>query len=99
MFKIMIVEDDINLNKLMTTVLYKKGYEVISKYNASSALDYYYDNVIDLIISDIMMPGMDGFEFAKEVREYDENIPILFVTAKGSFEDKRKGFKTAYLNL
>ena len=92
MFKIMIVEDDISLNKLMTTVLLKSGYEVVSKYNASNALDYYYDNIIDLIVSDIMMPGMDGFEFAEEVRKQDENIPILFVTAKGSFEDKRKGF-------
>ena len=92
MFKLMVVEDDISLNKLMSTVLTKKGYEVIQMYSAVKALDYYYDNVIDLIVSDIMMPGMDGYEFAEEVRKIDVNIPILFVTARGSFEDKSKGY-------
>lgn len=92
MFKLMVVEDDISLNKLMATVLSKKGYEVIQMYDADTALNYYYDNIIDLIVSDIMMPGMDGFEFAEEVRAVDVNIPILFVTAKGSFEDKSKGY-------
>jgi len=92
MFKLMVVEDDLSLNKLMSTILIKKGYEVVSMTNAVNALDYFYDNVIDLIISDIMMPNMDGFEFAKNIREYNDNIPILFVTAKGSFEDKSKGF-------
>ena len=80
MFKLMIVEDDLSLNKLMTTILKKKGYEVISMTNAVDALDYFYDNVIDLIVSDIMMPNMDGFEFAESVREINQNIPILFVT-------------------
>lgn len=93
MFKLMIVEDDISLNKLMATVLTKKGYNVVQMYSGDKALDYYYDNVIDLIISDIMMPGMDGYEFAEEVRKNDENIPILFVTAKGDFEDKSRGYK------
>ena len=60
----MVVEDDKSLNKLMATILAKKGYEVIQMYSAEKALDYYYDNVIDLIVSDIMMPMMDGFEFA-----------------------------------
>lgn len=92
MFKLMVVEDDRSLNKLMATVLTKKGYEVIQMYSAVKALDYYYDNVIDLIVSDIMMPGMDGYEFAEEVRKIDVNIPILFVTARGSFEDKSKGY-------
>ena len=78
MFKLMVVEDDLSLNKLMSTILIKKGYEVVSMTNAVNALDYFYDNVIDLIISDIMMPNMDGFEFAKNIREYNDNIPILF---------------------
>lgn len=92
MFKLMVVEDDLSLNKLMTTILKKKGYDVIYFNNAVNALDYFYDNVIDLIVSDIMMPKMDGFEFAESVRKINVNIPILFVTAKGSFEDKSRGF-------
>ncbi len=92
MFKLMVVEDDISLNKLMTTILKKKGYQVVSMFDAVSALDYFYNNVIDLIVSDIMMPCMDGFEFAQNIRDINQNIPILFVTAKGSFEDKSRGF-------
>ena len=80
------------MKKTTKTILKKKGYEVISMTNAVDALDYFYDNVIDLIVSDIMMPNMDGFEFAESVREINQNIPILFVTAKSAFEDKSRGF-------
>ncbi len=92
MFKLMVVEDDLSLNKLMTTILTKKGYNVVSFDNAVNALDYFYDNVVDLIVSDIMMPRMDGFEFASNVREINKTVPMLFVTAKGAIEDKSKGF-------
>ena len=59
---------------------------------ASEAYDLMYDRIFDLIISDIMMPGIDGFEFAKTVRSLNENIPILFMTARDDFASKQRGY-------
>ena len=82
MFKILIVEDDSELNKSVCTFLNNNGYEAIGCPDAGSAYDALYDNMFDLIISDIMMPEIDGFEFAKTVRSLNEEIPILFMTAR-----------------
>ena len=92
MFKILVVEDDIRLNQLIRTTLSKNGFNVTSAYNGVDALEEVAARVYDLIISDIMMPKMDGYEFAKKVRESNSTMPILFVTAKDKFEDKAKGF-------
>ena len=92
MFSILVVEDDINLNKLITSVLTQNGYKAIACHNADVALEKFSDNYIDLIISDIMMPGKDGYELAQEIRLQNNDIPILFVTAKDSIADKQKGF-------
>lgn len=93
MFKILVVEDDKELNKTVCSFLNHSGYEAIGCLNANSAYDVMYNNVFDLIISDIMMPGVDGFEFARNVRELNENIPILFMTARDDIASKQRGFR------
>lgn len=92
MFNIMIVEDDANQRKLMAAVLEQYGYNVIQAFDGIDALDQLDKKHVDLIILDIMMPRMDGFEFTETLRQARSNIPILMVTAKQSPVDKRKGF-------
>ena len=92
MFSIMIVEDDTNQRKLMQTVLEQYGYNVISASDGIDGLDQLDKKHVDLIILDIMMPKMDGFEFTSTLRQSGCNIPILMVSAKQSPVDKRKGF-------
>ena len=93
MFKILVVEDDKDLNKTVCSFMNHSGYEAIGCLNAEDAYDALTDNIIDLIVSDIMMPGVDGFEFASSVRELNENIPILFMTAKDDIASKQRGFR------
>ena len=92
MFKIIVIDDDINLNFLIAKVLTKNGYEVYQCYNASAAYDVLDKNYIDLIITDIMMPGIDGYQFTESLRNEKIDIPILMITAKEEFKDKVKGF-------
>ena len=92
MFKILVIEDDKELNKTVCLYLNQRGYEAVGVLNANDAYNEMYGNRFELIISDIMMPGIDGYEFAKTVRELDKEIPILFMTARDDFESKRKGF-------
>lgn len=93
MFKILVVEDDRELNRTVCTYLNQNGYDTVGCLGAEEAYDEMYSNVFDLIISDIMMPDIDGFEFAKTVRDLNENIPILFMTARDDFAAKQRGFK------
>lgn len=93
MFKILVVEDDKELNKTVCTFLNHSGYEATGCLNGDDAYDALYDNMYDLIISDIMMPGVDGFEFVKSVRELNEDIPILFMTARDDIASKQRGFR------
>ena len=93
MFKILVVEDDKELNRSVCTFLNQGGYEAAGCLSASDAYDAMYANTFDLIVSDIMMPGIDGFEFAKTVRELDANIPILFMTARDDFASKQRGYR------
>ncbi len=94
MFKLLVVEDDRELNKTVCTYLGQNGYDALGCLGADEAYDAMYGGeVFDLIISDIMMPGTDGFEFAKTVRELDEDIPILFMTARDDFASKQRGFR------
>ena len=92
MFKILVVEDDKELNKTVCSFLNHSGYDAIGCLNAVEAYDALSDNMIDLIISDIMMPGVDGFEFAANVRELNKEIPILFMTARDDMMSKQRGF-------
>lgn len=93
MFQILVVEDDKELNKTVCSFLNHSGYEATGCLNAQDAYDAMYDKMYDLIISDIMMPGIDGFEFAKTVRTLNETIPILFMTARDDFASKQKGYR------
>lgn len=95
MFKLLVVEDDRELNRTVCSYLNQNGYEALGCLNANEAYDAMYGGTIfDLIISDIMMPDIDGFEFAKTVRELDQDIPILFMTARDDFASKQRGFRT-----
>lgn len=93
MFKILVVEDDKELNQSVCSFLNQSGYEATGVLNANDAYDAMYGNTFDLIVSDVMMPGIDGFEFAKTVRGLDENIPILFMTARDDFTSKQRGYR------
>lgn len=93
MFKILVLEDDKDLNRTVCSFLNQSGYEAVGCLNANEAYDTMYGNTFDLIISDIMMPEIDGFEFAKAVRSLNENIPILFMTARDDLASKQKGYR------
>ena len=93
MFKILIVEDDRDLNRTVCAFLNRSGYEATGCLNATDAYDAMYDTMFDLVVSDIMMPGIDGFEFAENVRALNENIPILFMTARDDIASKQRGFR------
>ena len=93
MFKILVVEDDQDLNRTVCAFLNHSGYEAVGCLDAASAYDAMYADLFDLIVSDIMMPGIDGFEFARTVRELNAQIPILFMTARDDFAAKQRGFR------
>lgn len=93
MFKILVVDDDKELMKSVCSFLNQSGYEAKGCLSAEDAYDVMYENVFDLIVSDIMMPDIDGFEFVKTVREINEEIPILFMTARDDFAAKQKGYR------
>ena len=93
MFKILVVEDDRELNKTVCSFLNHSGYEAVGCLSANEAYDAMYANMFDLIVSDIMMPDIDGFEFARTVRELNNDIPILFMTARDDIASKQRGFR------
>jgi len=92
MFNILVVEDDKNLRKLITTYLQRNKYNTYEATNGEEALNVLDQSYIDLIVSDIMMPKMDGYELIKSLREAKYDVPILIITAKSEIEDKKEGF-------
>lgn len=92
MFKILVVEDDKELRRLFCQILTRSGYSALGAEGADAALALLEHEFVDLIITDVMMPGMDGFSFVKLLREGGSNLPILCITAKDRFEDKQEGF-------
>ena len=92
MFHILVVEDDTNARKLMKAVLERAEYSVLTATNGEEALSLLDSNHVDLILLDIMMPGMDGYTLVSELRAAGSTIPVLMVTAKQLPADKRKGF-------
>lgn len=93
MIHILVVDDDQTLNRAICTYLTDVGFEAKGVLNAQDAYDAMYGALYDLIISDIMMPKVDGFEFAESVRRVNRQIPILFVSAKDDLPSKQKGFR------
>lgn len=92
MIHILVVDDDKNLNQTVCTYLNDCGFEAKGVLSATEAYDEMYNTLYELIISDIMMPEIDGFEFAETVRQVNRQIPILFMSAKDDLPSKRKGF-------
>lgn len=92
MVRILVAEDDRNANKLICAVLRKAGYEPLPAANGEEALDVLETNHVDMLISDVMMPRMDGMELTRQLREAGYDLPILMLTAKQMQEDKRAGF-------
>jgi len=93
MFQILVVEDDKDLNRTVCAFLNARGYQATGCLNAEDAYDAMYANMFDLIVSDIMMPGTDGFAFAKNVRDLNQEVPILFMTARDDIASKQRGFR------
>ena len=87
------MEDDKDLNRTVCDFLNRSGYETVGCLDANDAYNAMYTNTFDLIISDIMMPQIDGYEFAKTVRSLNENIPILFMTARDDFASMQRGYR------
>ncbi len=93
MVNILVVEDDAKLNQTVCTYLNDSGFRAKGCLNANDAYEEMYNNIYQLIISDIMMPRIDGFEFAETVRKVNKQIPILFMSAKDDLPSKQKGFQ------
>ncbi len=93
MFKILLAEDDKHTSKLMSIILKNNGYDVLPAYDGEQALNLFFNHHFDLIVLDIMMPVIDGYEVARQIRAIDESIPLLITTAKNLPEDKRMGFQ------
>lgn len=93
MFKILVVEDDRDLNRSVCAFLRGNGYDAVGCFCATDAYDAMYENVFDLLISDIMMPDIDGFELVRTVRSLNEEIPILFMTARDDIASKQRGYR------
>ena len=93
MINILVVEDDVQLNRIVCTYLNDSGFQAKGCLNANDAYEEMYNNMYEMIISDIMMPKIDGFEFARTVRQVNKTIPILFMSAKDDLPSKQKGFQ------
>lgn len=93
MINILVLDDDAKLNQTICTYLNDSGFNAKGCLNANDAYDEMYNNLYELIISDIMMPEIDGFEFAETVRAINKRIPILFMSAKDDLNSKQKGFQ------
>lgn len=93
MFKILVVEDNKELNQTVCSFLNSSGYSAIGCINANEAYDALYDNIFDLVISDIMMPKINGFELAKNIRDINTDIPILFISARDDITSKQLGYR------
>lgn len=93
MVHILVLEDDAKLNQAVCTYLNDSGFAAKGCLSANAAYDEMYNNLYDLIVSDIMMPEVDGFEFAETIRRVNKTIPILFMSAKDDLPSKQKGFQ------
>ncbi len=90
---ILLLEDDQELNSTLSFALKRKGFDVLPALDANEAWDFIYEENIDIIISDIMMANVDGFDFVRMIREEDCDIPIMFISGRDDIEAKSRGFK------
>ncbi len=93
MVNILIAEDNTDYRKLLKIHLKRAGYQVLEASDGQEALDLIGQNPVHLLIADIMMPRMDGFELTSQIRSVNYNFPILIISAKSQLDDKREGFK------
>lgn len=93
MIRILVLEDDAKLKQMVCTCLNDSGFQAKGCLHANDAYDEMYNSLFDLIISDIMMPDIDGFEFAENVRRVNKHIPILFMSAKDDLPSKQRGYQ------
>ena len=93
MFTVLVVEDNADMRELFCTVLTDAGYRCIPAADGEDALECMEKDYIDLIVADIMMPGMDGYTLTRSLREAGMDLPVLMVTAKDGFEDMQRGFR------
>lgn len=92
MFDILVAEDDFKLNRIYCSALQDADFHTFAAYNGEEALEIVEEHPVDLVISDIMMPGMDGYTLTKQLREAHPSLPILMISAKEEYADKRDGF-------
>ena len=90
---VLIVEDDVQFNRIICSYLTDNGYSVVGCHSAAQALEQMEKMSFDMIVSDIMMKGIDGFEFAEQVRVVNKDIPFLFLTARDDLQSKEKGYR------
>ena len=93
MLRILLAEDDKDLNEVATSYLKAEGYHVDSVFNGLDALNKFYENKYDIVLSDIMMPLCDGYELARTIREENKSIPIIFMSARDDKPSKQIGYK------
>ncbi|MGM9968772.1 MAG: response regulator transcription factor [Anaeroplasma sp.] len=93
MIKILVVEDDFDLNELLTSYLKASGFEVYNCYDGTEALSIFNELIIDIILSDIMLPNLNGYDLAIKIREKNKKIPIIFMSAKDDKPSKQIGYK------
>ena len=93
MINILIVEDDVQFNRVVCSYLNNNGYLAVGCLSAAEALEQLEKCTYDMVVSDIMMKSVDGFEFARQVREFNSEIPILFLTARDDIQSKERGYK------
>ena len=91
MFDILVVEDDVNLNQIYCSTLNNNSFNAVPAFDGEEALNIMAEKNFDLVISDIMMPCVDGYELTRQLRDYYPELPILMISAKVGFEDKRSG--------
>lgn len=91
--KILFVEDEKDLTLIVTDTLRGQGYEVITASNGIEGLEIFRSSGADIIVADVMMPGMDGFSMARQIRKISANVPLLFLTAKSTIDDVEQGFE------
>ena len=92
MIKVLVVDDDKNIRKLIGEYLERAGYEAVLARNGQEALDFIDQFHFDMVVADIMMPYLDGYELVADIRSINPHIPIIMITAKDAFEDKRTAF-------